>query len=238
MPEAQTSRNNGESLSGSRRFSLRQRLAIWLISWVASLLIRIIGCTLRFEVVRVDQDGADGYGHIPTGIYCFWHRCVIPAAYRFRNHQIAIMVSQSFDGELIARTVSRMGFRPVRGSSSRGGAGALLSMRTELEQGHSAVFTADGPRGPIYVAKPGPVALARHTGHKIMCFHMAVQNAWVLKSWDRMIIPKPFSRVVLHGSHSIQVPPDATDEQMAQLHQQMQSELDKAREGAERRVSA
>lgn len=146
------------------------------------------------------------------------------------------MISRSFDGECIARTVEKLGFRPVRGSSSRGGARALIGMRQELEQGHPAVFTADGPRGPLYVAKPGAVLLARKTGYKICCFHVAVERAWVLKSWDRMMVPKPFSRAAFYITSPITVPADATDEELEGWRQTMQADLDRARLSAEAKL--
>ena len=220
--------------NSSRPFSLRQRFLLVLISWTANFLVRLIGSTLKFQVKVEEGCLADGYRHAAPGIYCFWHRCMIPAAYRFRNMQAAIMISRSFDGECIARTVEKLGFRPVRGSSSRGGSSALVGMRQELEQGHPGVFTADGPRGPLYVAKPGAVVLARWAGYKICCFHIAVERAWILKSWDRMIIPKPFSRAAGYGSSAIEIPPDATDQDLAALHQQVQSTLDRCREQAEK----
>src|SRR5258708_1216783 len=153
----------------------------------------------------------------------------IPAGYHFRRRQIAIMVSRSFDGEYIARIVEKLGFRAVRGSSSRGPVGALLGMRDEIEQGHPAVFTIDGPRGPRYVAKPGPVLLAKKTGLPINCFYIAVKHAWVLNSWDRMIIPMPFSGACAYGSSPIHVAADAPDEEMDARHQQMQAALERCR---------
>ncbi|HEX7285128.1 MAG TPA: lysophospholipid acyltransferase family protein, partial [Candidatus Angelobacter sp.] len=166
-------------------------------------------------------------------IWCFWHRCVIPAAWRFRDKKIAVMTSRSFDGEYIARIIGKFGFGAVRGSSSRGAVGALLGMRRELELGHPVAFTIDGPRGPRYVAKPGPILLAKKTGFFVGCFFLAAERAWILNSWDRMIIPKPFSRVALHVSSPIFVPADASDEQMAALHQQMQEALERCMERAE-----
>jgi lysophospholipid acyltransferase (LPLAT)-like uncharacterized protein len=234
--QSSTTEIQGESQSGSRRFSLRQRILLTLISWAAVLLIRLIGPTLKIEIVKEENVAADGYRYIPTGIYCFWHRCVIPAAYHFRNMHIAIMISQSFDGEMISRIAAKLGFRPVRGSSSRGGTGALLGMREELEMGHPAVFTADGPRGPMYVAKPGPVLLAKRTGYPIVGFHIALERAWIVKSWDKMMIPKPFSRAVIYGGGPLSVPADATDEQMKTLHQQMQSMMERCVAGAEARL--
>ena len=146
------------------------------------------------------------------------------------------MTSRSFDGEYIARIIQKLGFIPVRGSSSRGAVGALLGMRQQLEQGHATVFTIDGPRGPRYVAKPGPVFLAKKTGVSINCFYVAVERAWILNSWDQMIIPKPFSHAAIYGSSPMYVPADATDEQMSSFHQQMQQALERCRLEAEKAV--
>ena len=225
-----------ESENISRSFSLRQRIGLWMATWAGFLLIRVIGSTLRFIIVPEPGCLSDGWG-APNGIWCFWHRCVIPAAYRFKGKQVAVMISRSFDGELIARILATLGFRSVRGSSSRGAIGALIGMRQEIELGHPVVFTIDGPRGPRYVAKRGPVLLARHTGQPISCFYIAVERAWVLKSWDRMIIPKPFSRACMYGTGPMYVPPEATEEQMEALHQQMQEALDRCRKEAEARFA-
>ena len=200
------------------------------------MFIRLIGPTLRFTVVREPDCQSDGRG-ATASIWCFWHRCVIPAGYRFRGNKIAVMISRSFDGEYIARILSKLGFRPVRGSSSRGAVGALIGMRQELKLGHAAVFTVDGPRGPIYVAKPGPILLAKKTGHSVNCFYIAVQRAWILNSWDRMIIPKPFSRACAYFSSPMNVPADANDQQMSTLHQQMQETLARCRLEAEKRMA-
>jgi hypothetical protein len=143
------------------------------------------------------------------------------------------MTSRSFDGEYIARIIKKLGFSAVRGSSSRGAVGALMGMKQELDNGNPVAFTIDGPRGPIYVAKPGPILLAKRSGHGIVCFYIAVERAWVLNSWDRMMIPKPFSRVAGFGSTTLRVPAEATEEEMAAFHQQMQAMLDRCRERAE-----
>ena len=222
----------------TRSFSWWERFQLWLISWTAYILVWLVGSTLRFQITLEEGSLADGRRRALPGIYCFWHRAMIPSAWHFRNMQIGIMISRSFDGELIARIVEKLGFRPVRGSSSRGGAGALMGMRQELELGHPAVFTADGPRGPIYVAKPGAVLLARKTGHKICCFHVAVERAWILKSWDRMMIPKPFSRASFYITSPLAVPADATDEELEAWRQKVQADLDRARHGAEAKLAA
>jgi lysophospholipid acyltransferase (LPLAT)-like uncharacterized protein len=156
-------------------FSWRQRIALWLVSTLGYLAIRLIGPTLRFSE-SIEQGGPEKT-HLDPSIKVFWHRCVFPATYFYRNRGIAVMTSQSFDGEYIARIIERFGFPAVRGSSSRGGVRALLGMHKVLDQGSSVAFTIDGPRGPLYVAKPGPVLLARNTGVPIYCFHIAVEKA-------------------------------------------------------------
>ncbi|HXB20726.1 MAG TPA: lysophospholipid acyltransferase family protein [Candidatus Solibacter sp.] len=228
----QPAQTDSKGENNSRPFSLRQRLLLWLITWAGYLLIRVIGPTLRFRTAVEEGCLSDGMSS-PVGIYCFWHRCVIPIAHRYRNRKIAVMTSRSFDGEYIARIIKKLGFGAVRGSSSRGAVGALMGMKQELDQGNPVAFTIDGPRGPIYVAKPGPIWLAKKSGHGIVCFHIAVERAWILKSWDRMMIPKPFSRVAGWGSTTLRVPAEATEQEMQALHQQMQAMLDRSRERAE-----
>ena len=146
------------------------------------------------------------------------------------------MTSRSFDGEYIARIIEKLGFVPVRGSSSRGAVGALLGMRSPAEQGHIVAFTIDGPRGPRYVAKPGPVLLARSTGVPMGTFYVALERAWVLKTWDALMIPKPFSRAFVRFGQKIAVPFDADEAQQEHFHAELQASLDRIREFAETNV--
>ncbi|HZU21680.1 MAG TPA: lysophospholipid acyltransferase family protein [Terriglobales bacterium] len=217
-----------------RRHTFIQRLLLALVPWAANLAIRVIGPTLRLQLSLAPGSPA-GPPHFPM-IYCMWHRCVLASAYVFRNRALRVMISRSFDGELIARTVGRLGYVPVRGSSSRGGAGALLEFREQLKNGASVVFTADGPRGPRYVAKPGPVLLARDSGVPIIAFHVAIEDAWIVRSWDALIIPKPFSRGVIRAQAPIMVPADAEDG--APYLAELQRRLEAARDEAERLVAS
>jgi lysophospholipid acyltransferase (LPLAT)-like uncharacterized protein len=212
------------------RFTRRQRLLIWLIGWAEYLLIRVLGPTLRYSL-SIEEGGPS---HRPAGpvIYAFWHRCLIPSCFLARAQQIAVLISTSFDAECSLRALSRFGYRSVRGSSTRGGMGALLGLQKEIETGHAVAFTIDGPKGPRYVAKPGPVLLARLTGLPIICFHIALQDPWVLaKSWDQCMIPKPFSRALVRVSKLVHVPPDA--QSLDPYRDEMQAALDRAREFAE-----
>jgi lysophospholipid acyltransferase (LPLAT)-like uncharacterized protein len=215
----------------AERFTLRQRVALWFITAAGRLLVRLIGPTLRYTI-SIEEGGPPSEWLCPA-VYVFWHRCVIPALYWYRDRDIAVMTSSSFDGEYIARIIEAFGYRAVRGSSTRGGVRALLGMHTEIEQGRAVAFTIDGPRGPRYVAKPGPVLLARNVRLPIIAFYCAVERAWVLNSWDRFIIPKPFSRVLLRVSRVINVPPESDGAALDACHQEMQSALDRACEAAE-----
>ena len=177
------------------QFSRQQRLLLGILPPLAVLLLRVLCGTLRIH--SVDEPGARPADRFPADadVYVFWHRALLMAAYRYRNLGIHILISASFDGELIARVVERLGFVAVRGSSSRGGAAGLLALTRAREAGRKVAITADGPRGPVYLAKPGAAAVARRTGSTASCFYLHAERAWLLKSWDRFVIPKPFSRV-------------------------------------------
>ena len=211
-------------------FTFRQRFMIGLVSLVGTLGIRLLGPTIRFTVES--EEGGPGTADplLVPAVYCFWHRCVFPSAWFFRKRDIAVMTSRSFDGEYIARIIEHFGFRPVRGSSSRGAVRALLGMHTEIEQGRVAAFTIDGPRGPMYIAKPGPVLLARNTKVPIVVYHIALERAWVLNSWDKFMIPKPFTRAALVVS---KIMPVGEDADLEAKHTEMQAALDRVRVRAE-----
>jgi lysophospholipid acyltransferase (LPLAT)-like uncharacterized protein len=205
MPSATTAFN----LAPKLKFG--QRVALTLVPPLAAVIIRVLGMTLRYED-RAEPGVAPGYQIPGPTVFAFWHRSLLACAHRFRNLDIAILISPSFDGELIARTVKLLGFTPIRGSSSRGGASGLRNMQAAYTAGHRCAFTADGPRGPLFVAKPGAAQLAnsvldpsaatlqpsgKPAGTWVGCFYALPDRAWELRSWDRFLIPKPFSRVIL-----------------------------------------
>jgi lysophospholipid acyltransferase (LPLAT)-like uncharacterized protein len=224
---------NGASTE-SRPFTFWERFLLWLITWVGYLVVRAIGPTLRFSASF--EDGAPPTLETRPIVYAFWHTCIIPSMYLWRDRQIRVMSSDSFDGEWMGRIMRKFGFVKVRGSSSRFAVRALLGMRRELERGWTVAFTIDGPRGPRFVAKPGPVVLARATGVPMAVFHIAVEKAWILNTWDRSMIPKPFSRALMRVARKIPVPADADDSQKEQLHAELQESLERVRDFAEANV--
>jgi len=224
---AQASRPEG-------RFTLWQRVQLWLITWVGYGIIQIMGPTIRFAVSW--EKGSPGSLEARPFVYSFWHSAMIPAMYLWRNLNIRVLSSDSFDGEYTGRIMQKFGFVKVRGSSSRFAVRALLGMRRELEQGWIVAFTIDGPRGPRHVVKPGPVLLARATGIPMVGFHIALSDAWVLNTWDRLMIPKPFSRALMRVSRQMPVPTDADDLARENSLDQLQAALDRCREFAEANV--
>ncbi len=214
-----------------RIFSLRERVLLALVSRFMACLIAAVGSTLRFTVVA--EEGAAPAPLPARGVYCFWHQGTFASGWYFRRYNACILISRSFDGELIARTLGRLGFRSVRGSSSRGAVGGLLALRGELARGGLAIFTADGPRGPAFRSKPGPVKLAQHTGGSIGCFHLEAERAWTLRSWDRFQIPKPWSRVAVSWARSVPAPPpNASAEELEQCRAAVDAALARARRAA------
>lgn len=209
-----------------------------MISWAGYLAIAIICRTLRYSLSWEDDSVPPNTLFLKPVIYSFWHRAVFPATWMWREQKIAVMVSRSFDGEYIARIIEKFRFGAVRGSSSRGGAEALLGMREVLAQGEAVAFTIDGPRGPKYVAKPGPVRLSRATGLPMMAFYVALDDPWILNTWDDFMIPKPFSKALARISRGIQVPADATDSEIAEYHRQLQSALERVTQFAEENVAS
>jgi lysophospholipid acyltransferase (LPLAT)-like uncharacterized protein len=207
---------------------------LWLITWLGVIVIRLIAPTMKLAVSF--EDGAPPSLDTRPLILAFWHSCIFPAIYAWRNLQIRVMSSDSFDGEYTGRIIRKFGFVKVRGSSSKGAVRALLGMRREIEQNATVAFTIDGPRGPRYVAKPGPVVLARATGVPMVAFHIALENPWILNTWDKSMIPKPFSRALLRVSRKIHVPEDSGDAERERYHAELQAALDRVREFAEANV--
>jgi lysophospholipid acyltransferase (LPLAT)-like uncharacterized protein len=177
-------------LTRSQRFQTR------LIAAVASPLLGALCRTVTWAVEGDDYyDEAIRSEHPP--IMAFWHGRILSGTWVFRDRGIVVMASANFDGQWIARIIERFGFGVVAGSSSRGGARALLEMKREIERGRPVAFTLDGPRGPARVAQPGALWLAGATGSPILPFHAEANRYWAARSWDSTQIPKPFSKVAL-----------------------------------------
>jgi lysophospholipid acyltransferase (LPLAT)-like uncharacterized protein len=214
-------------------FTLRQRFVLAVGPRLVWTLVSILGRTWRFQIVA--EQGATP---LPNGegagaeIFCFWHQCVLPCTFYFRRTRATIIVSRSFDGELVARTLHLFGYKTVRGSSSSGGGEGLLGLRQAIESGNPAIFTADGPRGPIYRSKIGPIKLARLTGVRMGAFHLEPEHAWTMRSWDRFLIPKPFTRIAVSWSRWTSVAADLPPSRIEEAREELSASIERARRRA------
>lgn len=150
---------------------------------------------------------------------------VIGYAQRFGRFRLAAIISRSRDGDLIAEVVTRLNFQPIRGSSSRGGKEALDALIAYLADHQAAVHAVDGPQGPKGVVKPGIIRIAERTGAVIYPIYISVSKAWILKSWDCFLIPKPLSRVMIRWGEPMPVPKRLTEEQFESLRQELEARL-------------
>jgi len=198
------------SLKELTRYALQHNLMI-----IAYYFVRLFFLTIRIESVNEESV----VQHLKNGgklIAALWHQriiAVIGYAKRFGYYRPSVMISKSRDGNLIANIFSRMNFRPVRGSSSLNGKQALAAMVDDLRDHSFAVHVLDGPKGPRGVVKPGLVVLAKRSGAPIIPVYISISRAWVLHSWDRCLVPKPFSKIVIRWGRSTAVPKEV-DEQV------------------------
>ncbi len=142
-----------------------------------------------------------------THVFLLWHEALLPLLWHHRGQNVVIVVSEAREGQYLADLGTVLGYRLVRGSSTRGASRALLGAVRELREGHSVAFTPDGPRGPRRELKPGVVAAAQRGGATIIPVHAEASRAWRLHSWDRFMIPKPAARVTVRYGRPFEVAP-------------------------------
>lgn len=203
-----------------------QRIGAWFI-YVA---LRTVLMTLRYS--WNDRAGMVQNPQGDPAIFVFWHNrlplCVEANRIYSRRRQgakMAALVSASKDGGFLSGILGYFKVQPVRGSSSRRGAQALLELTSWSDRGYALAITPDGPRGPCYVVQEGVMSLAQLTGRPIVPFSANLKWKIQLKSWDRFQIPLPFSRCEMNVGLPIHVPREATDEQRAELRQRVQDSL-------------
>ncbi len=187
---------------------------------------------LYFSLVRIRTINEDIiFNHLEGGkkaIVAIWHQrimLILSYARRFGVFKPSVMISQSRDGEMVADIFSRLNFRPVRGSSSRGGKEALGVLLKDLVQNSLTAHVLDGPRGPRGVIKPGLIVLARSSGVPIFPVYVSVNRAWVLNSWDSTLIPKPFSTITVRWDEPISIPDQLDDGAFENARQRIEKHM-------------
>jgi lysophospholipid acyltransferase (LPLAT)-like uncharacterized protein len=206
-------------------YTFRQRLLIRAADLAFYLAIRLVGATVRFRVEGWEhwEEAARG-GGLP--VYAFWHDRIFLTLYFWQRRRIVVMTSRSFDGEYIARFIQRFGCGAVRGSSTRGGAAALVELARLVRAGCPAAFTVDGPTGPRHEAKTGALLLAKKTGQPVLPFAVNAESFWQLPSWDRLQVPRPFTRAVVRIAAPIRVSSDADEAALAAKRDELQRALE------------
>jgi len=185
---------------------LKRLLNLKIISFIALLLVRIISATYRVKMINPEiEKKVLEKGQIP--IYGSWHQRFFPGIILFGHRKpISIMISQSKDGDIVSGIVQLLGWHPVRGSSSKGGRHALRKIKRLVHEGYKVGHIVDGPRGPLGVVKPGLLLIAQATGMPIIPIITSAEKKWVFNSWDRFMVPKPFSRVLIRFSDEVSIP--------------------------------
>ena len=220
----------------SARRPLREELKIRLVSGLGWAVMRLLGATYRVRMLGEPLARRRERGIPGRCIYAIWHESIWHVLPPFRGQGARVMISEHRDGEIITRVAHRLGYTTVRGSSTRGGARALLSLsRVALEGEEDLAVTVDGPRGPRREVKEGVLFAAARSGLPIVPVAIWVDRAWRLGSWDRMPIGKPFARVALGYGDELAVPADVGRDELATV---WASRLAAALDGAEARARA
>jgi lysophospholipid acyltransferase (LPLAT)-like uncharacterized protein len=173
---------------------------------VAAPAIRLLARSWRIRTVH-EERWRPLYQSRRPQVFLLWHEALLPLLWQHRAQGVAIVVSEAREGQYLADLALALGYRAVRGSSTRGGARALLGAVRELREGRSVAFTPDGPRGPRRQLKPGVVAAAQRGGGTIVPIHAEADRAWRLHSWDRFVIPKPGAKVTVTYGRPFEIGP-------------------------------
>lgn len=189
-------------------------------------LIRLLHGSCRFTLLNQEYEAALLRTN-PAVIYTSWHFAFPAVIYHFRDRNGLLMVSRSRDGEWVARLLGYLGYPTVRGSAGKGGGMALRQMISHFRAGYPGGFIADGSQGPAQVAQKGILILARHTQVPLVPVSMAADPCWRFRSWDRTVLARPFSHIVLAFGAPIRVDRQTTPDQLEQLRLELEDSLNR-----------
>ena len=207
-------------------YSFKERLIIRFAAFFFYCLIGFLGWTTRFEMRGIEEwEEIERKGRTQIGAY--WHDGIILVTYFWRHRKVAIITSQSFDGEYTARFIQKFGIGAVRGSSTRGGTAALVELIRLIKAGCRGAFTIDGPKGPPHVVKEGALLAAKKTGNPLFAFSITPRAFWTINSWDKLKIPRPFTKALVIFSEPIYVSETADDAELAARRDELQAALDR-----------
>ncbi len=227
----------------ARELSWKRNVIYNVLQPVVNALLRFFWKTCQVEIVGVEHGDAIIDSGKPA-ILCYWHQQHVFGAYyaltlKDKGLKLGFLISPSVDGEVPARIVTSWGAHAIRGSSNRTGARAMRDLYQNItKDGISPVNTADGPTGPVFKFKQGAVMLAQLSQVPMLPIAFAAGSFWKLKSWDKFIIPKPFSKIVIAVGAPCKVNKDATLEQQASMAKHMEATLNKLIETAANKLKS
>ncbi len=213
----------------------RSSLVTRICDWTIAQAIRAWHATLRLHIDADDRSLDPRLGS-RGNIYCMWHEDLVFLGGLIAFTGAHVLISHSRDGQRIARVMQQLGFQPIRGSSSRGGAAAALEV-LRLGTQNNVGITVDGPRGPRRSMQPGAVFLASRTGMPLVAIGLGYHRPWRAKSWDKMAFALPFTRAVVSASAAIHIPPDLNDDALTQQRVQFELVMHEMTARAEERMA-
>jgi lysophospholipid acyltransferase (LPLAT)-like uncharacterized protein len=187
--------------------TLKKRLVVWLGPWLAYWVIKILGRTLRFEEVNPEIPRAFWDNGI-SAIGACWHGRLLMMPHIFNGKKLSFLVSSHRDGQIVGKALERFGFHSILGSTNRGGSSALKEMVKAIQNGSDVAIVPDGPRGPCHRVQFGVIELARRTGRPVVPISFSTSKRKIFKTWDRFLLPYPFSRGVFIWGEPIHVDPN------------------------------
>jgi len=217
-----------KSLKPSEKSPLRwyDPILLALMPPLVAGLVKLLMLSCRVIKVEGKEREMDAFSRSEGGaIYVTWHQRMAYHFHYFGSRHVTVMISQSRDGEYVSRMAKWLGFRNVRGSSTRGGRAALKELIQKIKDGEIGGMLADGPLGPARVAKIGSVILARNTQVPLIPVLWSADRCWILNTWDRYLIPKPFARIVFYYGEPLWVPGTADKKQLESFRTILENRL-------------
>lgn len=227
----------GVDYSSPAAYSLKQRILLAVVPTVVTFLYQLLRNTWRYDI-RNRGNLNNAAAEEGLALLAVWHETILPFVPLYANQRVHSIASRSFDGELAARFMEKFGVGTVRGSSTKGGDIALANLLKAAPHVPIVGITVDGPRGPRRVAKAGIVVLAARLQKPIVVSACAVPRAWRMRSWDRLIIPKPFAVIRCDFGEPIAPPPTDQPEDVEEVRLKVEEALNALHEKLDREMGA
>ncbi len=201
-------------------------MKFFFVAWFLNFFVRFFHYSYRYRIIGVEHfKDARMKSPFKTCIVALWHQNMFPMLTWCINTRFTTIISKSKDGDFMAYTAETFGHVPARGSSSRGGKEALLEVIKEMKKGLPATMAIDGPRGPIYKVKPGTIEMARQTESAIIPWTCSSSSYWQFNSWDKMKLPKPFSKIVIIFGEPIWVDKNISTENFTKTQDELAEKI-------------